>query len=354
MGTKFRQGTAVFGFLSGFAAVLASCSSNTQDRGPSSGLPNTVAGTTGSAGTRALTGGQGALAGTSGGAAGTLATAGGAGMAGGAATGSGGATSPAPDAGAKTDSGTKPAPDAGANAAQSAMRFTAINLRDPHFYYSGQDITDMSTLGMSINGNLIAGGLTMDYDNDGYVDLSYVLLFKPLDPAAMTASLQLVSANCKPTDLTHCTPKGSPAGMWTIDNKATGTCLDVVAGTTGGFSPAVGAPAGPCFVTEMASDLTVTLGGISLPLTAAKIGGTYQGTPPNMIMNGLIAGFLTKSKAMTSLLPDYLGPPLAGTPLSDYLQANELDTAQSPTPSHEDGYWLYLNFTAQPITYAAK
>jgi hypothetical protein len=60
---------------------------------------------------------------------------------------------------------------------------------------------------------------------------------------------------------------------------------------------------------------------------------------------------LTKAKAAESTLPDFLGPPLAGTMLSEYLKDSDADLTQSPTG--EDGYWLYLNFVAEPIQYSA-
>jgi hypothetical protein len=47
-------------------------------------------------------------------------------------------------------------------------------------------------------------------------------------------------------------------------------------------------------------------------------------------------------------LPDYL-PLLAGTPLSDYLRAEDRDQAQSPTG--DDGYWVYINFSAGSVDY---
>ena len=272
------------------------------------------------------------------------------------ATGASGGSAPK-DAGTKPDAALQPATDAGAAgaagaASRSALRVTELYLRDPHFYANGVDITDKPLLGNSVNGSLIPNGLSMDYDNDGFIDTSFLLVFQPLDPSAAHGALQLISGNCKLSDPTHCEPKGAPSASWTIDGKSAGTCLEAASGTTSSFKPAVATPSAPCFVTNEGMDITVTLGGIQVPLTAARLAATYQGSPVNALMSGLIAGFLTKQRAMQTSLPDYLGPPLAGTPLSDYLDAKEADMAASP--NGEDGFWVYLNFVAKPVTYVEK
>jgi hypothetical protein len=287
--------------------------------------------------------GGSAVARGSGGAAGS---AGGAGAAGKGSTQTPDAGVTRPDAGKAAG-----ATDAGA-APITALRVTSLLLRDPHFFLSGMDITDMPFLGQSVNGSLIQNGLTMDYDGNGFVDVSFLVLLQPLAPTAATAHLQLIDGNCDVKSPTHCAPKPQPGlnASFTIENRAQGACLEPVAGTTtAGNTPPVSTPMGPCFVTMTPTDLTIVLGGISIPMTQASLAATYAGTPPSKLMTGLISGFVTKTKAMQALLPDYLGVPLAGTPLSDYLHTADADKAQSP--NGEDGYWLYVNFTAEPIMY---
>jgi hypothetical protein len=297
-------------------------------------------------------GGSGATVGSGG-------TRGSAGSAGASAAGkpvsdAGGATH-TPEAGVPgtTDAGKGVgAPDAGPTGPLSALRVTSLLLRDPHFFLGTNDITDQPFLGQSVNGNLIQSGLTMDYDGDGFLDVSFLVLLQPLAPTAASAHLQLIDGNCDVKNPTHCTAKPQPTlnASFTIENRAQGACLEPVAGTTtAGNTPPVSAPMGPCFVTTTASDLTITLGGIAIALTQARLAATYSGTPPSTLMTGLISGFVTKTKAMQALLPSYLGPPLAGTALSDYLRAEDADKAESP--NGEDGYWLYVNFGADPITY---
>lgn len=244
-----------------------------------------------------------------------------------------------------------PAADSGPAGPPTAMRITALYLRDPHFYLNGMtDITDQMFLGQSVNGNLIPGGLTMDYDGDGFLDVSFMLLFQPLDPTASQAHLTMTDGNCPVSTPTRCMPKPQ-SGLdvsGAIANESQGACLQAMAGTTSAFTPPVGEPAGPCFATTTGADFVMTVGGIAVKVTAGRIAGSYDSN--GGVMTGLIAGFVTKSEAMKALLPAYLGPPLAGTPLSMYLRQQDADMAQSPTG--EDGWWLYLNFEATPATFS--
>jgi hypothetical protein len=259
-----------------------------------------------------------------------------------------GPSKPGADAG-----GTRPTDAGGATGPAVAFRVTELTLRDPHFFLGTTDITDTPVLGTSVNGSLIPGGLTMDYDGDGFLDVSILLLLQPLDPAASGGHLSMIDGHCKLSDPTQCQSVMNPGlnASFPLDNHAQGSCLEPVAGTTtSSFTPAVSTPAGPCFVTTTPADLTINLGGISIGVTSATVAATYQGTPPNQLVSGLIAGFVTNAKAMQAVLPSYLGPGLAGSPLTDFLRAQDRDMAKSP--NGEDGWWLYLNFVAKPVTYA--
>jgi hypothetical protein len=253
------------------------------------------------------------------------------------------------DAGSMHDAKVATASDAGTKptGAVTTLRVTELYLRDPHFFLNGMDITDQGLL--AINGN-IQNGLTMDYDGDTFIDNTFLLHFQPLDPAASNVQLQLTDGNCAVNAATKCMPKAQPGldVSWTLDNKATGACLTPVANTTSAFTPAVGTPMGPCFVTSAAKDIVITLGGIRLPLVSARLAASYDGSPPKGLMTGLISGFVTKAEAMKALLPSYLLT-LAGTPLSDYLRAQDADMAASPNGM--DGFWLYVNFVAAPVDF---
>lgn len=237
------------------------------------------------------------------------------------------------------------------NASETPFRVGELYVRDPHMYLGDTDITDSDVLGTSVNGSLIKDGLTMDYNMDGFLDVSILPILVPLDPAAKTGSLHLIDASCASD--TQCEPSTKPGldVQFAIENKSQGTCLSPMADTTSGFSPAVDVPVAPCFVTTDARDFTINLGGVSIMLTAARIGATYDGDAPGKLTHGLLMGYVTQAHAMAALLPDYL-PLLGGTPLTDYLRDQDRDKAKSP--NSEDGFWLYINFVATPVQYTQK
>lgn len=242
--------------------------------------------------------------------------------------------------------------DSGPPPAMAAFRLTELYLRDPHFFLSSVDLTDQPLLGMSVNGSLIPDGINKDADGDGFLDLSVLGLFTPLDPAAMTGHMDLFDADCPVNDATHCTKDPQPTlnAALIIENRAQGNCLEPVAGTTSAFMPAISVPAGPCFVTSQAMDLVFNVGGIDVAMTGARIAASYSGgRPPNQLINGLIAGFVTETNAMQAVLPSDVGAPLAGMPLANFLRSQDRDKAQSP--NGEDGWWVYFNFVAKPVEY---
>ncbi len=345
MGTRQRGGVWRGVRFTGSVALaigLVACSASGNGSRGIGGASGQATGGTGMPSAGSAANSSGARAGSGGGAAGM-----GSGMPAqdaGSSGGSGGASS-------VSGSGGAAAIDAG-SAAPVAFRITELNLRDPHFFLGSSDITDQPFLGTSVNGSLIPGGITMDYDGDGFLDVSILPLMQPLDPAATSGGLHLIDAHCKLSDPTQCEPAPNPGldVTFTIDNVTHGSCLEPLAGTTSGFSPAVEAPAAPCFVTTNPADVTINLGGISIAMTGAQVAASYQGSPPNQL-GGLIAGFVTTTKAMQALLPDYLGPGLAGLPITNFLRDQDKDQAQSP--NGEDGWWLYLSFVAKPVTYAA-
>jgi hypothetical protein len=236
------------------------------------------------------------------------------------------------------------------DASDKPFRVAELFVRDPHMYLGDTDITDSDVLGTSVNGSLIKDGLTMDYNKDGFLDVSILPILMPFDPSAKTASLHLVDADCSSD--TQCQPSATPGldVQFAIENRTQGSCLEPMADTTSGFSPAVDVPMAPCFVTTDAHDFTINLGGVSIMLTAARIAATY-GEAPGGLTHGLLMGYVTQAHAMAALLPDYL-PLLGGTPLTDYLRDQDRDKAHSP--NSEDGFWLYINFVAPPVQYTQK
>jgi hypothetical protein len=234
-----------------------------------------------------------------------------------------------------------------------AFRVSELYVRDPHMYLGTTDITDTPLLGTSVNGSLISNGLTMDYDMDGFLDVSILPVFAPLDAKAATASVRLVDARCSLADAHKCEASEKPGldAHWTIENRSQGACLEPMPDTTSDFKPAVSVPMAPCFVTTEGQDLTINLGGINIAMTATRIAATYEGDPVTRLVDGLLAGFVTDAHAKEALLPAYL-PLIGGTPLTDYLQKTDADSSTSPTG--EGGFWLYINFVATPVDYSAE
>jgi hypothetical protein len=218
------------------------------------------------------------------------------------------------------------------------FRIDQLLLRDPHLYLGTTDLTDKSSLPVSVNETLIPGGLTMDYDNDGFVDVSVVVHIDG-------NQLHLVDARCKPATRNQCQRHPAPRldVEWTVENVESGECLKLPSSSS--YEPPISVPSTPCSRTTEGRDVEMTLGGVQISMTDAKVAIRRGGQK----IDGLIVGFVTQAKAEQATLPNYV-PVLAGSPLSRYLLESDRDGSQSP--SGEDGYWFYTNFAAEPATYS--
>lgn len=249
----------------------------------------------------------------------------------------------------------------------TAFRMDDLDLRDPHIYVSIPftgcvDLTDMDIMpfGMrvdSINTQLQTA-ITTDGDMDGNLDLSFVVVFRPLDQRSAGGNLDFYSAACSaPMSSTACSPGGATPDMASYTNQNAGTCLDVAPMSVRPYTPRVSTPAGPCFVTAPIS-ITVSLGGgVTVPLERAQIAASYVGAPASGLSNGLLRGFLTQAAADATLLPMSL-PVIGGDPLSSVLgggrgactrrdDRDDIDGDGTP-----DGWWFYLNFPASEVPWS--
>jgi len=227
----------------------------------------------------------------------------------------------------------------------TAYRADTLVVRDPHmFALSGAiDVTD------TVN-NAITDGLTMDADTppDGKLDLSIVLVFRPVNPSAgSTAADAVIGPACAPPAATT-TCASDPAATIVHSTATNGdaTCLTPTAGTTGGYSPPIMTPAGRCFVTDK-EIVAITLGGVELMLEDAQIAATYGTGAPDSLSDGLLVGFISQAAADATILPADL-PVVGGDPLSSLLKTSDQDTG----PGGATGWWFYINFTAQKVPYA--
>lgn len=239
--------------------------------------------------------------------------------------------------------------------APTAFRINNLDLRDPHAFVPiiGSFCTDQT----SMLNSALSDSMTMDTDGpggapDGLLDLSFLVVFRPLAQSATGGTLDLIDAACTaPVSSTMCSRMVSiPAlasGSYT--NQTTGTCLTRTAGgvtVTSGFTPSVVEPTAPCFVTA-AQNLTLNLGGVVLNLRDAQLGATYVGAPATSLRNGLIRGFITEADADATTLPAGL-PIVGGMPLSRVLRGATMNPCTGSDidmhPVHGPGWWFFANF----------
>lgn len=238
----------------------------------------------------------------------------------------------------------------------TAFRFETLVMKDPHAFASVflacTDITD-SLFGQAIN-QQFAANLTMDGDDDGFLDLSPVVIFRPLNQTtAVMPPIELRFANCTaPASSSQCAhDPGSQIVSLVATNQTSGTCLAPVAGTVRPYPTPVTSTTAPsggaCFVST-SSNVTFTLAGVDITLTDAQIAAAYQGNPATGATNGLLRGFLSEAAANAIFLPDDL-PIVGGRSLGSLLRGGTGNCASgSDKDTHMGvvGWWFYLNFTA--------
>ena len=237
----------------------------------------------------------------------------------------------------------------------TAFRFTDLDLRDPHVFVNFiacNDVTDTQLAGFAVNSKF-QDSITMDTDGDGLLDFSPTIVFRPLDQSAGTSDVEIHIADCTaPMAGTSCTAGAGSTAMATATNMSGTQCLDALAGTTHGYSPAITPTSAPCFVTSPVT-LTITVADIPITLHDARIAATYVGNPATTLANGLLMGFMSETDADNTTLPSSL-PLVGGHPLSELLAGgknscpkySDMDTDNGVT-----GWWFYLNFPAAKVTW---
>ena len=247
------------------------------------------------------------------------------------------------------------------NVVATAFRFSDLDLRDPHVYaplpvFGCRDVTDSVPLNLapSVNAQFQTNVQT-DGDMNGLLDLSPVLVFRPLDqgPTASTP-LSIYFADCTaPIATTACKPGVQAPILVTATNQTMGQCLTAITGTTHPYAPAISSPSAPCFVSTPAT-VNVTIAGISLPLHDARVAATYGGAPATQLVNGLLVGFVTKADADATILPSSIQI-VGGHPLSYALPGgtgNCASFSDMDTDNGVAGWWFYLNFPATKVTWS--
>lgn len=250
----------------------------------------------------------------------------------------------------------------------TAFRGGTISILDPHTWISTSP--GACSDGTSLVNALITQAVNQDQDDppDGYLDLSVLLVFRPLQQAmpAGTVDLQFGADCTAPAAGTSCTPGDATIQPVSYTNQSSGTCLGPLAGTTGGYAPAVPSSNAPCFGSAEIN-ITFDISGIEIPLQGGRFGATYVGNPATSLSSGLIRGFLSETAAENVILPADLPPPFGGAQLSTMLPGGTGNCKTVPPrgpcttlcrddrdtgPGGEVGWYFYLGYTGPKVTYS--
>ena len=241
----------------------------------------------------------------------------------------------------------------------SAFRITDLDLRDPHVFIDFLLCLDATeaVLGMSGINQLIEEQITMDDDNDGFYDTSFIGIFRPLDQTdgmPSMAAIELTDGECEVDGACTITSEMMSLARSTYTNMSSGTCLsrDVDGmSVVRPYSPPVTEPTGPCFVSGEETIMLV-LSDIPITLYDAQVSAQYVGDPTDGLMNGLIRGFITEEDAGNTILPDSIDV-VGGMSLESLLAGgtgNCSTTSDMDThPQRGMGWWLFLNFAAESV-----
>ena len=246
--------------------------------------------------------------------------------------------------------------------ASTAFRLTDLDLRDPHIFVNFlgcRDVTDTQLVGYSFNSDTQTR-IQTDGDSDGFLDLSHLIVFDPLDQSGAGGAMRFGTSSCTaPLGSTACGPPELLVDMTAV-NGSVGPCLGTLPATLHPYSPAVIGPSAPCFVSNE-TVLNLDLGGMFFTLRSARIAATYSGSPASQLVNGLIRGFLTQADADNTILPAS-SPLVGGMPLSSLLPGGDPpgpnNTNCAPYSDKDlgpdgvtQGWWMYFNFVASPVPY---
>jgi hypothetical protein len=256
-----------------------------------------------------------------------------------------------------TDPTVDPDTSTGEPGAVDAFRFTSLYIRDPHFFVSALgfciDVTDTDPPGQQSLNNQFNDAIGMDdpASPDGNLDLSLMLLFRPLDQAdGASGSADFANGSCAiPAENTVCDIReGTALDPTEYTSLAVGTCLmpDESHLSTEDYNPAPGTTGGPCFHAGPATVHIQT--SFSLELETAEIAGQFDGDPADGFLSGTLRGFLSEATANTTMLPADLQDSTGATFVSELIPGGMNSCA-----GHDDrdgaGWWFYADFTAERV-----
>jgi hypothetical protein len=251
-----------------------------------------------------------------------------------------------------------------------AFRFSSMHIRDPHFYASlpllgCTDVTDSIPAGLadSINESF-NNAIVEDGNDDGLLDLSLLLLFRPLDQAdGASGNTEFTTGECSaPIASTSCDPSDFDPIPSTYTVMQQGTCHEPDPShlSPANYSPAPGVTMGPCFHAGPVT-ISVDTEALSLPLEDAEIAGTFDANPAQAFMSGTMRGFLTEAAAQQIELPEDIQDTLGVVYVSQLLPGGCGPDADGPgsgcnCAGHDDrdgnGWWFYVDFTADRVPWS--
>jgi hypothetical protein len=224
-----------------------------------------------------------------------------------------------------------------------AWRIGALELRDPHVYYSFGaclDVTDQ--LNASVQQQLDA-----DSNGDGLYDSSEVEFMLPDDQHAFGS----VDGLCTTASPSQCAPIQQAVPRWYGEFNVTAptVCLGPLPDTTSGYTPPVPAPDGHCFATSWV-DATIAFGTTSVPLWDTALAAPFPATTGSTY-GGLMRGFLRESDADQITVDPGTGP----VTLSSVLPGGAGSCATSvpngiDSDRGEPGWWMYLEYRFDSVT----
>jgi len=240
-----------------------------------------------------------------------------------------------------------------AHAGSTLFRVDDLDLRDPHVFInfiSCMDATDSGFPGFSVNGSL-QDRIQGDTDPaDGYLDLSYVLEFRPLDQSAGINAMTFGNAQCTaPRATSACAPISNPVDTTATLSGAT-ECLAPLPDTLHPYTPNVTAAPAPCFSSSPAT-FEFVLAGTPVVLHDMQLAATFDNAPATGLLSGVIRGFLTEEDANNTVIPASY-PVIGGQKFSSLLAGG---TGACPMFSDKDlnastpGWWFYFNFVANAV-----
>jgi hypothetical protein len=242
----------------------------------------------------------------------------------------------------------------------TVQRSSTLKIRDPHFFAPVlppifcPDFTDTDIAGQpnSAINNQIALTLNADSNTDGFLDSSPLWLFQNALAGPAIRRFDTAGGQCTaPLAGTSCAfPALTNADTYTVITSGTDSCFAPIAGSTGGYSPAVATINSPCFLSAAKPNAALDFNGVSVPLYGVRSGGEFNNSigPTGKIM---LRGFLRESDANAVLLPASV-PLVGGRPLSVLLKGG---TGSCATGSDKDnfegvpGWWFYLEQTIAPV-----